>query len=57
MLVIDDVLATGGTLEACLRLVRRCGAEVVATSVLLELSFLPWRERLAGERVDTLVTV
>jgi adenine phosphoribosyltransferase len=57
VLVIDDVLATGGTVEACLRLVRRCGAEVVGTTVLLELSFLPGRKRLDGERLSALLTV
>jgi adenine phosphoribosyltransferase len=57
VLVIDDVLATGGTVEACLRLVRRCGAEVVGTTVLLELSFLPGRKRLDGERLSSLLTV
>lgn len=57
VLVIDDVLATGGTVEACLKLVRRCEATVVDTVVLLELSFLPGRERLAGESVTALVTV
>ena len=55
VLVIDDVLATGGTVEACLRLVRRCEA-VVATAVLIELSFLPGRERLRGNS-RALVTV
>ena len=57
VLVIDDVLATGGTVEACLRLIRRCEAEVTGTTVLLELSFLPGRERLAGEQLSALVTV
>ncbi|MEU0090931.1 adenine phosphoribosyltransferase [Kribbella sp. NPDC006257] len=57
VLVIDDVLATGGTVEACLRLVRRCGAEVVGTTVLLELSFLPGRKRLDGEQLGALLTV
>jgi adenine phosphoribosyltransferase len=57
VLVIDDVLATGGTVEACLRLVRRCGAEVVGTTVLLELGFLPGRKRLDGERLSALLTV
>jgi adenine phosphoribosyltransferase len=57
VLVIDDVLATGGTVEACLRLIRRCGAEVVGTAVLLELSFLPGRKRLEGETVTSLLTV
>jgi adenine phosphoribosyltransferase len=57
VLVIDDVLATGGTVEACLKLVRRCEATVVGTAVLIELSFLPGRERLAGQPVTALVTV
>ncbi|GAA2822716.1 adenine phosphoribosyltransferase [Kribbella solani] len=57
VLVIDDVLATGGTVEACLRLIRRCDAKVIGTAVLLELSFLPGRERLQGEEVSALVTV
>jgi adenine phosphoribosyltransferase len=57
VLVVDDVLATGGTVEACLRLVRRSGATVVGTAVLLELSFLPGRERLAQEQLTALLTV
>ena len=57
VLVIDDVLATGGTVEACLRLIRRCGAEVAGTAVLLELSFLPGRKRLEGEKLSSLLTV
>ncbi|MEU0808532.1 adenine phosphoribosyltransferase [Streptomyces sp. NPDC005970] len=46
VLVIDDVLATGGTAEASLRLIRRAGAEVAAVAVLLELGFLDGRSRL-----------
>jgi adenine phosphoribosyltransferase len=57
VLVIDDVLATGGTVEACLRLIRRFDAKVHGTTVLLELSFLPGRERLSGEQLTALVTV
>jgi adenine phosphoribosyltransferase len=57
VLVIDDVLATGGTVEACLRLIRQCGATVMGTGVLIELSFLPGRDRLAGERLSSLLTV
>jgi len=51
-LVIDDVLATGGTVEATLDLVRRAGAEVAEVAVLLELSFLAGRARLAAGGVD-----
>jgi adenine phosphoribosyltransferase len=47
VLVIDDVLATGGTAEASLELIRRAGAAVVGVAVLLELGFLGGRERLA----------
>lgn len=46
VIVIDDVLATGGTAGASVELVRRAGAEVVAVAVLLELGFLNGRARL-----------
>ncbi|MFZ3469118.1 adenine phosphoribosyltransferase [Streptomyces sp. 4.24] len=46
VMVIDDVLATGGTAGASLELIRRAGAEVAGVAVLMELSFLPGRERL-----------
>ncbi|MGW1158252.1 adenine phosphoribosyltransferase [Streptomyces sp. NPDC002513] len=46
VMVIDDVLATGGTAEASLRLIRRAGAEVAGVSVLMELGFLGGRTRL-----------
>ncbi|WP_411106649.1 adenine phosphoribosyltransferase [Streptomyces sp. cmx-4-9] len=52
VMVIDDVLATGGTAEASLELIRRTGAEVAAVAVLMELSFLPGRARLAGPLGD-----
>ncbi|WP_053694033.1 adenine phosphoribosyltransferase [Streptomyces sp. WM6372] len=52
VMVIDDVLATGGTAEASLSLIRRAGAEVAGVAVLMELSFLPGRERLAGALAD-----
>ncbi|WP_424214697.1 adenine phosphoribosyltransferase [Streptomyces sp. BI20] len=47
VLVIDDVLATGGTAAASLELIRRAGARPAGVAVLMELSFLPGRERLA----------
>jgi adenine phosphoribosyltransferase len=57
VLVVDDVLATGGTVEAAIGLVEAAGANVVGVSVLLELSFLRGRERLARHDVHALVTV
>jgi adenine phosphoribosyltransferase len=57
VLVVDDVLATGGTAEATLELVERAGGRVVGFSVLLELAFLAGRERLAPREVHVLLTV
>ncbi|MEC4015575.1 adenine phosphoribosyltransferase [Streptomyces sp. H27-D2] len=61
VMVIDDVLATGGTAEASLDLIRRAGAEVAGVSVLLELGFLAGRQRLerslAGAPLEALITV
>jgi adenine phosphoribosyltransferase len=56
VLVVDDVLATGGTAAATIDLVRRCGAEVVGVAFLLELGFLDGRAALAAVEVaDPLV--
>jgi adenine phosphoribosyltransferase len=57
VLVIDDVLATGGTARAAAELVRRSGAEVAGLAVLLELSFLDGRDKLPGLPVSALLTV
>ncbi|MDQ4085325.1 MAG: adenine phosphoribosyltransferase [Actinomycetota bacterium] len=57
VLVVDDVLATGGTVAATAELVRRCSASVEHVAVLLELSFLHGRERLAGLDATALLTV
>jgi adenine phosphoribosyltransferase len=48
VLVIDDVLATGGTAGAALQLIRRTGAEVAGVAVLLELGFLGGADKLEG---------
>jgi adenine phosphoribosyltransferase len=56
VLVHDDLLATGGTAEAACRLVEALGGEVVGVAVVVELTFLPGRERLAGRDVTSLVT-
>jgi len=55
VLVVDDVLATGGTAAAAVRLSQRLGGELVGSSFLVELAFLSGRTRLDGQRVESLV--
>jgi adenine phosphoribosyltransferase len=57
VLVIDDVLATGGTARATADLVHQAGATVAGVAVLLELSFLDGRAKLADLPVSALLTV
>jgi adenine phosphoribosyltransferase len=57
VLVVDDVLATGGTAEATLALVERAGGVVAGLTVLMELSFLDGRKRLAGRDLHALLVV
>ena len=57
VLIVDDVLATGGTAAASAELVRRSGATVEAIVVLLELSFLDGRSKLPGLPIRALLTV
>ncbi|WP_329520396.1 adenine phosphoribosyltransferase [Spirillospora sp. NBC_01491] len=57
VLIVDDVLATGGTARAAAELVRRAGGEVAGLSVLMELSFLHGRDKLGDLDVHSLVTV
>ena len=55
VLLLDDVLATGGTMLAAAELVRLAGAVVAAYSFVIELSFLEGRDRLAPHAVHTLL--
>ena len=55
VLIVDDVLATGGTSEAAAKLVRAHGAQVVGFTFLIELDFLKGREQLQNERVEALL--
>ena len=55
VLLIDDLLATGGTASAACELVERCGGRVVACAFVIELAFLPGRGRLVGRDVTSLI--
>ena len=56
VLIVDDLLATGGTMAAAVRLVEQAGGEVAGIAVVIELSDLSGRERLRGYDVASLVT-
>ena len=57
VLVVDDVLATGGTAAATCRLVEQAGGRVHALSLLIELTFLHGREQLAGREATAVLTL
>ncbi|HEY0949728.1 adenine phosphoribosyltransferase [Nocardioides sp.] len=57
VLLVDDVLATGGTAKATIDLVEKCGASVHAVAMLMELGFLPGRETIGSVPLTTLLTV
>lgn len=56
VLLVDDVLATGGTAAAACDLVEGAGAQVVALEMLLELSFLHGRDKLPGRDIRAILT-
>ena len=55
VLMVDDLLATGGTMKACCDLVSALGGEIVGISVLIELTFLNGRERVKPYEVDAVL--
>ena len=55
VLIVDDLLATGGTVAACCELVESCGAIVVGCAFLIDLSFLGGAQRLAPREVFSLI--
>lgn len=55
VLVVDDLLATGGTMSATLKLVERLGGVIVGAAFLIELGFLRGRERLKGYPLESLI--
>ena len=57
VLLVDDVLATGGTVAATRRLVEQCGAVPHGVAVLMDLSFLPGREAIGDLALTSLMTV
>ena len=55
VLIVDDLIATGGTIEAAIKLVEELGGEVVKVVFLMELAGLKGRERLAGYDVASVI--
>jgi adenine phosphoribosyltransferase len=55
VLIVDDLIATGGTAYAAAKMVERSGGTVLGFAFVLELTFLPGRQRLAGYEVESLM--
>ena len=57
VLIVDDILATGGTLEATVKLVQGAGAEIAGMTILAEIAGLGGRDRLQGHHLETVLTL
>ena len=55
VVVVDDLIATGGTIEAAIQMIEELGGEVVKVIFLMELAGLKGRERLKGYDVDSVI--
>jgi adenine phosphoribosyltransferase len=55
VVIIDDVLATGGTAQAVVKLVEKCGAKINEIAFVIELDFLKGREKLKGSKVFSVI--
>ncbi|MCF7792084.1 MAG: adenine phosphoribosyltransferase [Victivallales bacterium] len=55
VVILDDLLATGGTAAATAELVEKCGAEVIAFEFVIELGFLNGREKIEGYNVNSMI--
>lgn len=55
VLLVDDLLATGGTMKACCELVEACGGQVAGIAVLIELGFLQGREKLSKYAIHSII--
>ena len=56
VLLLDDLLATGGTAAAAASLLKKIGAEIVEIGFLIELGFLNGREKMNGAPINSLIT-
>ncbi|MBW8001284.1 MAG: adenine phosphoribosyltransferase [Planctomycetes bacterium] len=56
VLMVDDLLATGGTMKAACELIEKIGGQIVAITCLIELAFLPGREKLPGYDIKTIIS-
>lgn len=56
VVIVDDLIATGGTIEAAIKLIESLGGEVVKAIFLMELAGLKGREKLTGYNVDAVIT-
>ena len=55
MLIVDDLIATGGTTEAMIKLIESPGGEVAGVLVMMELAGLKGREKISGYRLDSAI--